>query len=38
MLPGKESKQLMTEACTHVSLKLAEFESKVKFREKIHWI
>jgi len=37
-LPRKESKQLMTEACTHVSLKLAEYESKAKFREKIRWI
>jgi len=36
-LPRKVSIQLMTEACTHVSLKLAEFESKAKFREKIHW-
>ena len=34
-LPLKESKQLMTEACSYASLKLAEVESKAKFRKEI---
>ncbi len=34
-LPLKESKQLMTEACRYASLKLAEVESKAKFRKEI---
>ena len=36
-LPKEEAKRLMTEACTYTSLKLAEFESRAKFREKIHY-
>jgi len=34
-LPLEESKQLMTEACRYASLKLAEVESKAKFRKEI---
>jgi len=34
-LPEEEAKQLMSEACKYVSLKLAEIESRAKFREKI---
>ena len=34
-LPLNESKQLMTEACRYASLKLAEVESKAKFRKEI---
>lgn len=34
-LPSKESKQLMTDACRYASLKLAEVESKAKFRKEI---
>jgi hypothetical protein len=32
-----EVKRLMTEACTYSSFKLAELESRAKFREKIHF-
>lgn len=35
--PKKEVKRLMTEACTYSSFKLAELESKAKFRKKIHF-
>ena len=34
-LPVEQSKQLMTEACRYASLKLAEVESKAKFRKEI---
>lgn len=34
-LPKDETKRLMTEACTYTSSKLAELESRAKFREKI---
>jgi hypothetical protein len=33
----REVKRLMTEACTYSSYKLAELESRAKFREKIHF-
>jgi hypothetical protein len=36
-LPKEEVKRLMTEACTYSSFKLAELESRAKFREKIHY-
>lgn len=32
-----EVKRLMTEACTYSSFKLAELESRAKFRQKIHF-
>jgi hypothetical protein len=35
--PKNEVKRLMTEACTYSSFKLAELESKAKFRKKIHF-
>ena len=34
-LPEEEAKQLMSEACIYASLKLAEIESRAKFREEI---
>jgi hypothetical protein len=34
-IPPGDSKQLMTEACKYASLKLAEVESKAKFRNEI---
>lgn len=34
-LPNKESKQLLIEASRYASLKLAEVESKAKFRKEI---
>jgi hypothetical protein len=34
-LDKETAKNLMKEACTHASLKLAELESKTRFREKI---
>ena len=37
-LPKDETKRLMTEACTYASLKLAEVESKAKFRQKIKYV
>ena len=36
MLPVDEAKRIMIDACTHVSLKLAEMESRARFIEKIH--
>jgi hypothetical protein len=36
-LPEEEAKRLMREACQHAALKLAEVESKVRFRKKIHF-
>jgi hypothetical protein len=35
--PKKEVKRLMIEACTYTSFKLAELESRAKFRKKIHF-
>lgn len=37
-LPKEEAKRLMTEACKFTSYKLAELESRAKFREKIHYV
>ena len=34
-LPEEEAKGLMIEACKYASLKLAQVESKARFREKI---
>jgi hypothetical protein len=34
-LPGDEAHQLMKEACQYASLKLAEVESRARFRDKI---
>lgn len=34
-LPEEKAKELMTEACKYASLKLAQFESKAGFRDKI---
>jgi hypothetical protein len=34
-LPPEEVKIIMTEACTYTSLKLAEVESRVQFRQDI---
>jgi len=34
-LPEEEAKQLMSDACKYASLKLADIESKAKFRKKI---
>jgi len=34
-LPEEEARQLMIEACIFASLKLAQVESRVQFREKI---
>ncbi len=35
-LPEDVAKQLMREACTYASLKLAELQAKSQFREEIH--
>ena len=35
-LPEEVAKQLMREACTYASLKLAELQAKSQFREEIH--
>jgi len=35
-LPKDEAQRLMREACTRVSLKLAEVEARARFREEIH--
>jgi len=35
-LPKDEAHRLMREACTYASLKLAEVESRARFREEIH--
>jgi hypothetical protein len=35
-LPKEEAHRLMREACTYASLKLAEVESRARFREEIH--
>ena len=34
-MPAEDAKKLMTEACRYASLKLAEMESKAKFRQKL---
>lgn len=34
-LPQEQAKQLMKEACSYADLKLAEIESRSKFRKKI---
>jgi hypothetical protein len=34
-LPEEQAKELMMEACNYASLKLAELESKSKFRDEI---
>lgn len=36
LLPKDEAHRLMREACTYASLKLAEVESRARFREEIH--
>jgi hypothetical protein len=36
-LPPDQAKELMKEACTYASLKLAELESKSKFRDEIRF-
>jgi len=36
-LPPEQAKALMQEACRYASLKLAEVESKTKFRKEIHY-
>jgi hypothetical protein len=36
-LPPEKAKELMKEACLYASLKLAELESKAKFREEIRF-
>jgi hypothetical protein len=36
-LPEEQVRQLMKEACTYVSMKLAEVESKAQFRREIHY-
>ena len=35
-LPKEEQQRLMSEACQYASLKLAEVESRAKFRQDIH--
>jgi hypothetical protein len=35
-LPHDEAQRLMREACTYASLKLAEVESRARFRDEIH--
>ena len=36
-LPAEEAKQLMVEACTYASLRLAVVESRARFRDKIRF-
>jgi hypothetical protein len=36
LLPPAEARQLMREACAYASLKLAEVESRARFRNEIH--
>jgi hypothetical protein len=36
-LPADQAKELMTAACTHASLKLAEIEARSRFRRKIQF-
>ena len=35
-LPEADAQRLMREACTYASLKLAEVESRARFRQEIH--
>ncbi|UCH60004.1 MAG: hypothetical protein JSV61_00610 [Anaerolineales bacterium] len=37
LMPEEQAKDLMQEACSYASLKLAEVESKTKFRKEIHY-
>jgi len=37
MMPAIQVKRIMTEACSHVSLKLAELESRASFMGKIQY-
>jgi hypothetical protein len=37
-LPKERAKLLMKDACTYASLKLAEVESRAKFRQKIRFV
>ena len=37
LLPVDIAKDLMTAACTHASLKLAEIEARSQFQRKIHF-
>lgn len=36
-LPEEEAKRLMIEACRYASFRLAEVESRAKFRKEIHY-
>ena len=36
-LPAETAHQLMREACSYASMKLAEVESKAQFRQEIHY-
>jgi len=36
-LPENEAKKLLIDACKFASLKLAEIESRTKFKEEIHY-
>lgn len=36
-LPKELAKELMTAACTHASLKMAEIEARAQFQRKIHY-
>ncbi len=36
-LPPEQARQLMQEACSYASMKLAEVESKARFRQDIHY-
>ena len=36
-LPAEIAHQLMREACSYASMKLAEVESKAQFRQEIHY-
>ena len=36
-LPIKQVRQLMTEACTYASLRLAEISARSQFQQKIHY-
>jgi hypothetical protein len=36
-LPIEQVRQLMSEACTYASLRLAEIEARSQFRRKIHY-
>jgi hypothetical protein len=36
-LPENEAKKLLIDACKFASLKLAEIESRIRFKEEIHY-